>query len=106
MLLAQARQLHFGADVYDSEGTRFTFIKLDPQNDLIVGCRAAMNGTIVLDRAACTITNPNGSEYDCDRCGTYTPNGDGMYLEETIDGLGTDDRVCGECYDKHKEVRP
>ena len=104
MLLAQARQLGKGAVVSDSEGTRFTFIELDPQNDLIVECRAAMNGYIVLDRAACKVHV--GSEYDCDRCGAYTPNGDGMYLEETIEGLGTDDRVCGECYDKHKEVRP
>ena len=43
------------------------------------------------------------SEYNCDRCGQYTPNGDGMYLEETMDGEGTDDRVCGECYDLHIE---
>lgn len=45
-----------------------------------------------------------GTEYNCDRCGEYTPDGHGMYLDKTIDGEGTDDRVCGECYDEHAEV--
>jgi len=36
------------------------------------------------------------SEYSCDRCGNETENGAGHYLEQ----LGSDDRVCADCFDK------
>ena len=37
----------------------------------------------------------HNSEYNCDRCGVYVPDGDGFYFD--IDD--NDDRVCGECND-------
>jgi len=36
------------------------------------------------------------TEYSCDRCGVHTENGNGHYLDE----LGSDDRVCSDCYKK------
>lgn len=35
-------------------------------------------------------------EFSCDRCGEHTENGNGHYLDE----LGTEDRVCTDCYEK------
>lgn len=97
MNLVEAKALAPNESVYDSEGTKFTFIGLDDQNDLIVECRAAINGRIYLDRAMCTRDNPKrlGSEYDCDHCDEYVPDGDGRYVDKL------DARLCDRCYIKY-----
>lgn len=106
MNIAHAKQLiPFESFVFDSEGKEFVFQGLDPQNDLYVECRAAVNGQITLDRAMCEIYPPcsnNTSEHDCDRCGAYTPNGEGLYLDRTMGGEVCDDRVCANCWDIHE----
>ena len=51
----KARALKAGDAVFDSEGTAFVFMGLDKDEDIVVRCRAAINGRIVLDRTACTL---------------------------------------------------
>lgn len=98
MLIDQAQQLEKGQRIVDSERNHFRFVGLDDQNDLIVECRAAINGTIVLDRAACSLwgqpSDIKDVEYDCDYCGIYVPDGNGLYLND-------DARVCVTCHEKH-----
>ena len=38
----------------------------------------------------------NPSEYDCDSCGVYVPDGEGYYMDD-------DDRVCYRCHNEHKD---
>lgn len=50
MTLEEAQNLVSGDMVVNCEGTTYKFIELDEDNDLVVECRAAMNGRIYLHR--------------------------------------------------------
>ena len=51
MNLQTAKSLVKGDFVLDTDGSRWAFIGLDEENDVIVKRRSAMGGTIVLYRA-------------------------------------------------------
>ena len=92
MIINIAKALKSGNSVYDSEGTEFIFMELDEQNDLVVECRAAINGRITLDRAACTVDDPCRlwSVYGCEMCDNYVPTGNEFFHNGK--------RMCADCF--------
>lgn len=64
MNVREAENLREGDYVADSEGTKFKFIRLDEDLDLVVEYAGASSGQITLLREGCTFTYPQTTRFE------------------------------------------